>query len=82
MLVQRKKAKGFTMTAISPPASYYEPTEIGHYAECDNGAGFYCEPCNQYISDGAKSRNWCDSCGKFAPRPSVCICALITRDMD
>ena len=42
------------MQAIILPVSYYEPEDIGHYAECDHGAGFYCQPCNHYIQDGAK----------------------------
>jgi len=44
-----------------------------HYPECEDGYHFLCH-CGNLILDGAKSRNWCDQCGKFAPRPTVCIC--------
>jgi len=44
-----------------------------HYYECEDGCHFLCH-CGNLILDGAKSRNWCDQCGKFAPRPTTCIC--------
>ncbi len=50
---------------------YYD--NDGHYPECEDNHHFLCS-CGNFILDGAKSRNWCDYCGKFASRPTVCIC--------
>ena len=42
---------------------YYD--NDGHYPECEDNHHFLCS-CGNFILDGAKSRNWCDYCGKFA----------------
>ncbi len=45
-----------------------------HDPECEDGCHFLCCCCGTLILDGVKSRNWCPTCGKFAARPTVCIC--------
>jgi len=45
-----------------------------HYTQCEDGRHYYCNGCRNLILEGAKSRNWCDECGLFAPRSYECIC--------
>ncbi len=47
-----------------------------HHAECENGNHFLCH-CGNFIFDGERTRNWCTDCGKFAPRPTECICEYL-----
>ena len=47
-----------------------------HRPECENGMHFLCH-CGEFIFDGEPTRNWCTSCGKFAPRPTECICEYL-----
>ena len=50
-----------------------------HFPECEDGKHYVCH-CGNFILDGGKSRNWCNQCGKFAPRPTKCICHFLEDD--
>jgi len=51
------------------------PDDEPHWPACEDADGFFCTTCNVLIEAGLKSKNWCESCGKFARRIDRCVCS-------
>lgn len=61
---------------------FNHPSYAPHFPECEGFKGYHCKPCNNIIEVGLSSRNYCNSCGKFAPRVAECICSKIESEVN